>query len=67
VLGNIKSAITGTFRAVREKHAPRTLAEFEYRFNGRYDLTTIIPRLGWVAARTLPMPYWLLKPAEDSA
>jgi transposase-like protein len=67
VLGNIKSAITGTYRAVREKHAPRALAEFEYRFNRRYDLTTIIPRLGWVATRTLPMPYRLLKLAEDGA
>lgn len=67
VLGNIKGAITSTYRAVREKHAPRALAEFEYRFNRRYDLTTIIPRLGWVATRTLPMPYRLLKLAEDGA
>ena len=65
-LGNIKSAITGTFRAVSKKHAPRSLAEFEYRFNRRYDLAAMIPRLGWVAARTLPMPYRLLKLAEDS-
>lgn len=65
-LGNIKSAITGTYRAAR-KHAGRTLAEFEYRFNRRFDLTTIIPRLGWVAVRTQPMPYRLLKLAEDDA
>ena len=65
-LSNIKGAITGTYRAVR-KHAGRMLAEFEYRFNRRFDLTTIIPRLGWVAVRTLPMPYTLLKLAEDSA
>lgn len=66
-LANIKNAITGTYRAVREKHAPRTLAEFEYRFNRRFDLTTIIPRLGWAAVRTQPMPYRLLKLAEDGA
>jgi len=65
-LSNIKSAITGTYRAVR-KHAPRTLAEFEYRFNRRYDLTTIIPRLGYAAVRTPPMPYKLLKLTEDGA
>jgi transposase-like protein len=65
-LGNIKSAIVGTFRAVSEKHAPRLLAEFEYRFNRRYDLAAIIPRLGWVAIRTPPMPYRLLKLTEDS-
>lgn len=64
-LGNIKSAITGTFRRISEKHAPRLLAEFEYRFNRRYDLAAMIPRLAWVAARTPPMPYRLLKLAED--
>ena len=40
---------------------------FECRFNRRYDLTTIIPRLGWVATRTLPMPYRLFKLAEGGA
>ena len=63
-LGNIKSAITGTYRGAR-KHAGRMFAEFEYRFNRRYDLTTIIPRLGWVGVHTPPMPYRLLKLAED--
>jgi hypothetical protein len=38
-LGNIKSAITGTYRAIRDKHVPRYLAEFEYRFNRRYGIT----------------------------
>ena len=59
VLGNIKSAITGTYRAVRS-HAGRTLAEFEYRFNRRFDLAAMIPRLGYAAVRTSPMPYRLL-------
>ncbi len=56
-LGNIKSAITGTYRAIRDKHVPRYLAEFEYRFNRRYDLAAMMPRLGYVAVRTPPMPY----------
>lgn len=64
-LGNIKSAITGTFRKVSEKHSPRLLAEFEYRFNRRYDLAAMLPRLGWAAVRTTPMPYRLLKLTED--
>lgn len=64
-LGNIKSAITGTFHKVSQKHAPRLLAEFEYRFNRRYDLAAMIPRLAWVALRTPPMPYRLLKLAQD--
>ena len=66
-LGNIKSAITGTYRAVRDKHVPRYLAEFEYRFNRRYDLAAMMPRLGYVAVRTPPMPYRLLKLAEHHA
>jgi hypothetical protein len=46
---------------------PRYLAEFEYRFNRRYDLAAMMPRLGYVAVRTPPMPYRLLKLAEDHA
>ena len=49
------------------KHVPRYLAEFEYRFNRRYDLAAMMPRLGYVAVRTPPMPYRLLKLAEDHA
>ena len=46
------------------KHVPRYLAEFEYRFNRRYRLETMIPRLAYVALRTAPMPYSLLKLAD---
>ena len=67
VLGNIKNAITGTYRAIRAKHLPRYLAEFEYRFNRRYDLAAMMPRLSYVALRTPPMPYRLLKLAENHA
>ena len=67
VLGNVKSAITGTYRAIRAKHIPRYLAEYTYRFNRRYDLTTMIDRLLWVSLRTPPMPYRLLKLADDYA
>jgi transposase-like protein len=66
-LGNIKAAMVGTYRAVREKHVPRYLAEFEYRFNRRYDLKAMIPRLAFVALRTAPMPYRLLKLADVAA
>jgi ribosomal protein L37AE/L43A/transposase-like protein len=63
-LGNIKAAIVGTYRAIHEKHVPRYLAEFEYRFNRRYDLAAMLPRLTWAAVRTTPMPYRLLKLAD---
>ena len=66
-LGNIKAAITGTYRSISRKHVPRYLAEFEYRFNRRYDLAAMMPRLGWAALRTPPMPCRLLKLAEISA
>jgi transposase-like protein len=66
-LGNIKAAIVGTYRAVREKHVPRYLAEFEYRFNRRYDLANMIPRLAVIATETAPMPYRLLKLADFQA
>ena len=46
---------------------PRYFAEFEYRFNRRYDLAAMMPRLGYVAVRTSPMPYRLLKLAENHA
>ncbi len=64
ILGNLKNTLRGTFHAVREKHAPRYLAEFEYRFNRRYDLAAMIDRLLFVSLRTPPMPYRLLKLAE---
>ncbi|MGE5441651.1 MAG: IS1595 family transposase, partial [Bacteroidota bacterium] len=37
------------------------------RFNRRYDLAAMLPRLGWAAVRTPPMPYRLLKLAEFHA
>ena len=52
------------YRAVREKHVPRYLAEFEYRFSRGYKLVDMIPRLAFFALRTPPMPYKLLKLAD---
>jgi len=63
-LGNIKAAIVGTYRPIDQKHVPRYLAEFEYRFNRRYDLGAMMPRLTWAGVRTTPMPYRLLKSAD---
>jgi hypothetical protein len=61
-LGDIKAAITGTCRSI--KACPALSGEFEYRFNRRYDLAVIVPRLCWACVRTPPMPYRLLKLAE---
>ena len=65
-LGNIKSALTGTYRHVSTNHVARYLAEFQYRFNRRYDLVGMLSRLCYVAIRTPPMPGKLLKLAEAS-
>jgi hypothetical protein len=39
-------------------------AEFEYRFNRRYDLGAMMPRLTWAGVQATPMPYRLLKLAD---
>lgn len=64
LIGNVKNALTGTYHAIRAKHLPRYLAEFSYRFNRRFKLEEMIPRLGCAAVRTPPMPYRLLRLAE---
>jgi len=64
VLGNVKTAMQGTYHAIRPKHLPRYLAEFEYRFNRRYKLDALVPRLVYASVLTPPMPGRLLKLAE---
>jgi len=64
IIGNVKNALTGTYHAIRATHLPRYLAEFSYRFNRRFQLEEMIPRLGYAAVRTPPMPYRLLRLAE---
>ena len=64
ILGNIKNALRGTYHSFHKKHIPRYLAEFQYRFNRRYDLRSMLPRLAYIAVRTPPMPYRLLTLAE---
>ena len=66
-LGNIKSALTGTYRQQASKHIPRYLAEVEYRLNRRHDRAGMLTRLAWVSLRTPPMPYHLIKLAESHA
>ncbi len=64
MLGNVKNAITGIFHSVSLKYVPRYLAEFEYRFNRRYQLDDMIERLAYVGLRMSPMPYRLLRMSE---
>src|SRR5688572_6590387 len=56
-LGNVKAAITGTYRRVSPEHAGRYLASFAWRYNRRFQLISLIPRLVHSAVRTAPLPY----------
>lgn len=64
MLGNVKNALYGTYHAINAKHLPRYLAEFSYRFNRRFRLEAMLPRLGYIAVRTPPIPIALLRMAE---
>ena len=61
VLGNLKTALRSSCHSFDAKYAQRYLAEFEYRFNRRYSMPDMIPRLAYVALRTPPLPERLLK------
>lgn len=61
ILGNLKSALRSTYHAIRPKYAQRYLSEFQYRFNRRFNLMDLLPRLFFAALRTPPMPEKLLK------
>lgn len=46
LLGNLKMWMNGTFRGFKTDHyARRYLAEFQYRFNRRFDLAGLLPTL----------------------
>jgi hypothetical protein len=59
-LGNIKAAITGTYRQLSPEHAGRYLASFAWRHNRRFQLQSMIPRLIHSATRTGPLTYRVL-------
>lgn len=65
VLGNLKTAISGTYHAFDfAKYAHRYLAEVQYRFNRRFDLKSIFARLLRAAAVTRPWPAPAIRLAE---
>ena len=67
VLGNVKTALAGTYHAFNfRKYAHRYLAECQYRFNRRFDLKAILPRLVRAAALTGPRTEAWLRLAEHS-
>lgn len=60
VLGNQKGNLKGVTRWVSRVHLDRYLAEFQYRFNRRFDMKSILGRLIHAAAKVPPMPQRLL-------
>jgi len=56
ILGNVKRALDGTYHRFAPYYAARYLAEFQYRFNRRYDLAAMPLRLLKAAAGALPLP-----------
>jgi len=66
ILGNLKTAISGTYHAFNfEKYAYRYLGEYQYRFNRRFDLASLLPRLITAAVHTGKRPERWLRLAED--
>ena len=57
LLGNLKRAISGSYRAIRQsKYARRYLAEAVYRFNRRFRLSAMLPRLARAMMLCKPHP-----------
>ena len=54
----------GTYHAINQKHLPRYLAEFCFKFNRRFNLENMLEQLIISSIRIAPMPQRLLKLAE---
>lgn len=65
VLGNLKTGLSGSYHAFAfRKYAARYLAAFAYRFNRRFDLSTLHQRLIVAAARCAPYPLPAIRMAD---
>ena len=65
ILGNLKTAFAGTYHSFGfAKYLDRYLAQVQYLFNGRYDLSVILIRLTRAACCTTPHPLRVLRAAE---
>lgn len=64
-LGNLKRSLGGTYHAFDfAKYAHRYLAEAQYRFNRRFNLRSILPRLLRAACLSTPAPAHFIRAAE---
>lgn len=66
ILGNLKTSIDGNYHGFKfDKYAHRYLSEVQYRFNRRFDLASILPRLLFASSQTSPRTEAWLRLAED--
>ena len=66
ILGNLKTSIDGNYHGFKfDKYAHRYLSEAQYRFNRRFDLASILPRLLFAGCQTSPRTEVWLRLAED--
>lgn len=67
LLGNLKMWMNTTFRGFKNDHyAMRYMAEFQYRFNRRFDLAEIMPRLLRSCAHQRPVNELMLRTAMSA-
>lgn len=65
MLGNLKTSLNGTYHSIdHAKYGARYLAEFAYRFNRRFDLAAMVPRLLRAAVTTKPHTSAVLRLSE---
>ena len=65
LLGNLKTSFSGTYHSFDfAKYGQRYLAEVQYRFNRRFDLSAILGRLLRAASLTSPHPERIIRAAE---
>ena len=65
VLGNLKTMLSGAYKAFKySKYADNYLGAFAYRFNRRFDLSGLVPRLIVDVCRAKAKPERLIRHAE---
>ena len=65
LLSNLKTSFSGTYHCFDfAKYGQRYLAEVQYRFNRRFDLSCILSRLLRAATLTSPHPERIIRAAE---
>lgn len=68
VLANIKRSLSGVYHSIRQqKYARRYLAEATWRFNRRFDLRALVPRLTVAMATCGPHSERMLRMATNYA